>query len=255
MWELYDELIQGIPDDILVEGYNTGCSWALVRAGGSTGISVTVKGLTRDFEHQGPITGEPLKKIAACVKSWNFLEASLGAAAINAYYNAPARVEALEGIIGADKEQSLQCRTKNDAFAAYMEKTKGKRVAVIGHFPNIEEQLGPVCDLSILERNPSMGDYPDTACEYILPQQEFVFITGMTLINKTLSRLLQIVRDKAQVVLVGPSVPLAPVLFDYGVCDLAGFYVTEQETMDARVRRGEMMAIFKEGRMVRLPRA
>ena len=33
-------------------------------------------------------------------------------------------------------------------------------------------------------------DFLDSACEYILPEQDFVFITGMTLTNKTLPRLL-----------------------------------------------------------------
>ena len=55
---------------------------------------------------------------------------------------------------------------------------------------SIEELIAPLCRLSILERDPVLGDYPDSACEYILPEQDYVFITGMTLVNKTLPHLL-----------------------------------------------------------------
>ena len=60
----------------------------------------------------------------------------------------------------------------------------------MGHFPLVEKQLGRKCSLSILEREPEGADFLDSACEYILPEQDFVFITGMTLTNKTLPRLL-----------------------------------------------------------------
>ena len=35
--------------------------------------------------------------------------------------------------------------------------------------------------LVVLERKPAKDDLPDTACEYILPDQDFVFITGQPL--------------------------------------------------------------------------
>ena len=93
------------------------------------------------------------------------------------------------------------------------------------------------------------GDYPDSACEYILPEQDYVFITGMTLVNKTLPRLLQICRD-AKVSLVGPTVPLSPVLFGHGADNLSGFVCTEPERLDEAIRRGCSMEIFAGGRMV-----
>jgi uncharacterized protein (DUF4213/DUF364 family) len=66
-----------------------------------------------------------------------------------------------------------------------LEKLRGKRVAVIGHFRDLE-RIAAVCHLSILERRPEPGDLPDTACEFVLPEQEVVIMTATTLINKTL---------------------------------------------------------------------
>ena len=33
-------------------------------------------------------------------------------------------------------------------------------------------------ELNILERNLFEGDYPDSACEYLLPDMDYVFISG-----------------------------------------------------------------------------
>jgi uncharacterized protein (DUF4213/DUF364 family) len=77
-----------------------------------------------------------------------------------------------------------------------------------------------------------------------------VFITGMTLTNKTLPRLLQLTRSDARVVMVGPSVSLSPVLYRYGVTDLDGFCVTDSEHADQLIRRGAKTDIFQCGRKI-----
>jgi uncharacterized protein (DUF4213/DUF364 family) len=160
----------------------------------------------------------PLRELASAAKSWNFAEASLGVAAINAYWNNPAHGELAKALQG-----------KNfSAFEVWQDRVAGKKVAVIGHFPHLERTLGKVCDLSILEKRPLPGDYPDSACEFLLPLQDYVFATGVTLINKTLPRLLELSRRQG-LILVGPSVPLAPLLFDWGVRDLQGMVVTDPE--------------------------
>ena len=47
----------------------------------------------------------------------------------------------------------------------------------------------------------------------------------MTLHNGTLEKLLALCRSDARVMLLGPSTPLSPVLFDYGIDLLAGSVV------------------------------
>lgn len=253
MWELYDKLIEGIPSDLVVEYYQIGVSWTLVRTQEYTGVALTVKSRAHVPLYRGPISGAPLCQIAACVKSWDFMEASLGMAAINCWYNTPAKVAALDGLSGLNlTDKSLESNVKKDAFRILAEEAAGKRVAVIGRFPHLESQLAPVCQLSILERNPEKGDYPDSACEYILPEQDMVFITGMTLINKTLPRLLTLVPPKARVILVGPSVPLTPILYPFGVTDLDGFCVTDPGKADQVIRRGNSADIFLSGKMVEI---
>lgn len=248
MWELYDALIDGIPPGIPVEDFNAGCAWSMVRAGGAAGVALTVKLRSRERSCPAPAAGCDLRALAQRVKSWNFTEASLGLAAINCWYNAPERLDALglapDGIGGAE----------NDAFTRLAREAAGKRVAVIGHFPHLETTLAPVCELSILERSPDRGDYPDSACEYLLPEQELVFITGMTLVNKTLPRLLALCASASRVVLTGPSVPMAPILFGFGATDLDGFSVTDLAETDRIIRLGDNMGLFRGGRKVSLGR-
>ena len=244
-WSLYDRLIEGVPADLILEDCFVGDSWTLVRAGENWGVSMTVHQSAGPEEPKKPILDRPLREAAALAKSWDFLEASIGIAALNAYYNSPARAKDLgffppEG--GPNK--------KADAFELFRSAAEGKNVTVVGHFPHLERQLKPYCRLSILERKPQTGDYPDSACEYILPEQDFVFITGVTLTNKTLPRLLELIRPDAQVCMVGPSVPLAEALFDFGADHLAGFCVTEGKKVAVNVARGGMMDLFEGGTRV-----
>lgn len=254
MWKLYDDLIKSIPADITVDDYNVARNWTLICAGGNIGVSLTVPDSGMPRSHPGPVAGMSLRDAAALAKSWNFTEASLGVAALNAYYSTWDKAAAFPGFVRpASAGDDLASRTEKNAFFAFADELAGKKVAVIGHFPHIEKAVAPICELSILERCPSPGDYPDSACEYILPEQDYVFITGMTLINKTLPRLLQICQ-KPKVSLVGPSAPLSPVLWNYGADNISGFVCTEPERMDAIVRMGQQQEIFKSGRMVSINR-
>lgn len=241
MWQIYDDLINEIPEDLTVLECMIGASWTLVRSQKGIGIAMTVKGGRRKGSELSNISGMQLKKLAAYSKSWNMLEASLGMAAINAAFNNPSQVMDITGepMVKSDNPE------KYNGFKALEPNMAGKKVAVIGHFPDIEK-FNEICELSILEREPQADDYPDPACEYLLPEQDFVFITGAAFINKTMPRLIQLSK-KAQIVLVGPSVPVSKILFKYGVNFIASFVVIEQQLTWKAVQEGKKMNIFKAG--------
>ncbi len=242
-WSLYDELIETIPEGARALDCQAGVSWTMVRSDrGGVGLAHTVKETSRPFQYKGNLRDAPLRSVARCIKSWNMVEASIGMAAINAWYNTEARLNKL-GAHWADRG--------GDVFTTLTGRVWGKKVAVVGHFPNIERKLKPVCHLTVLERNPQQGDYPDGACEYLLPEQDFVFLTGMTLVNKTLPRLLEL-SSQAEVSLVGPSVPLTPILLSHGLQYLSGYCVTDLDVTEGIVRRGGKQEIFEGGRKVEL---
>ncbi len=226
MWELYDELIDGIPVDLTVDALICGKKRICIQSGSGIGLATPLK-----WESRMPLLtknklGMPLCEVAACIKSWNFHEAAIGVAAINAYYNNP-QVASVNGV-----EFSDQLRVEDrryDPFIMSQNDIKGKKVAVVGHFPYIEKLMAPVCDFYILEKEPEDGDYPISACEYILPDCEYVYLTCSSVIDKTLPRLLKLSQNARKITIVGPGTPLAPMLFNHGVKDLSGFIVKDNQ--------------------------
>jgi uncharacterized protein (DUF4213/DUF364 family) len=104
---------------------------------------------------------------------------------------------------------------------------QGKKVALIGHFPFVPRLYERVGELAVLEREPRPGDLPASAAPAVLAEAEVVALTSMTIHNHTLPALLQMCMPEALVILLGPSTPLSPVLFDYGVDILCGSIVTD----------------------------
>ena len=245
MWELYDALIEGIPEECLVDEFICGTYAALIRSGNGCGFSHILPGDSLP-EMMKKSLNMPLKKLAECIKSWNFVEASVGMAAINAWYNSP-EIASSNGIALTN---SLYSEDRlNDPFIAYQNVIKNKKVAVLGHFPYIEQLFQPVCDLAIIESEPLEGDYPESAAEYILPESDFVILSCVSLINKTLPRMLQLAQN-AYVIIVGPFTPLAPKLFSFGVNDLSSFIVKDNVGASRIVSGLERKKIYKTGQKV-----
>ncbi|HPR24138.1 MAG TPA: DUF364 domain-containing protein [Bacillota bacterium] len=226
MWKAYDTLIGSLPDDIEVTDVHSGPVWTIVQAGELCGIAVTVNEQNAPLPERKRFIGQSLKDVASLCRSWDFPLASIGTAALNAYINSPEQIRKTFGTYdeNSKKNTGIMIHTGN-TFDDYSRAVSGKKVAVIGHFTALERVLKSAENLIVLERKPDKGDLPDTACEYVLPYQDFVFITGSAFINKTLFRLLEISRN-ARTVVLGPSTPMAPVLFGYGADELGGL-ITE----------------------------
>lgn len=255
-WELYDLLIDEIPRDLIVDYFCQGVHWTIVQSNGNMGVSMTIrqKG-PKIMKNITDLEGMPLQEIASLIKSWDYYEASIGMAALNCYYNSQEKIRELGGFESLDLSNLTESdRIKNEVFNSFYDQLSGKKVAVIGHFPDLERRLERQCELSILEREPQSGDYPDPACEFILAEQVHVFITGTTFTNKTLPRLLEIIPDKTKINLVGPSVCFSREFFDRGVDYLSGFCILDNDEMNNHVRRGSQMQIFKTGVMINVGR-
>lgn len=243
VWKLYDELIAAVPEDAVVSECLAGLSWFLVR---STGIGVAMRPREIDVpvRNAGKIAGMKLRDLASWIKSWDSYEAAMGLAAVNSSLNAQQSLQKNCGTF-LDETQT------QDVFTCMQDELRGKRVAVIGHFHNLERISG-ICELSILERKPVQGDLPDPACEYILPEQDVVIMTATTLINKTMPRLLALSRN-ARVMVAGPSTPLHPLMFEHGIDLLGGLIVDDEASVWRAVAEGGREALFTQGgRMVKV---
>ena len=98
-------------------------------------------------------------------------------------------------------------------------------VVLVGHFPFVPRLRPRVGELLVLEQRPQEGDLPESAASEAMSQADVVAITSMTLVNRSLEGLLKLCPARAEVLLLGPSTPLSPVLFEYGVDVLCGSVV------------------------------
>ena len=223
-FELYDALIDGISSDAVVADTLMGQSWTAVETGEHFGMAMTTPVDTAPRMLAGDYTGRSLKELAQTAKSWNLTEAGFGMAAINAYYNTPQRLDALNAYEPFDK----YCTDGVDLL--------GKHIGVVGHLNMPQSVYEQAASVRILERSPRPGDYPDSACDWLIPQCDVVIMTASTLVNKTLPHLLELSRN-AYTILAGPSCPMCPQLLNFGIDRIAGLVITNVEGMKDKIRR------------------
>ena len=215
----YELLFRGIDSDDRVIDIVRGHAWtAAILSNGNVGVAMHTEGETvsRMFPS---LVGMKISQAAYAVMSWNMEEASEGMAVVNAYYNTRERTETL-------------CTGMSFSGALDGLDISGKTIGLVGHLVNhsgISQQLLEKAEKCyILEREPKPGDYPDSACEYLLPQCDIVVITGSAAINKTMPRLLTLSQN-SQIILTGPSVTLCAELMSLGIKRLYGLEIEDCE--------------------------
>ena len=153
-------------------------------------------------------------ELAQLAYSQSILEASVGMATINS-------------LLEIDENSCIEL----NAAELIMEKGKGKRIAVVGHFPFIPRVRKYSKDVWVIEKNPKEGDFGETEADNLIPQADVVAITGTALTNHThtLDHLLELCSPGAYVILLGDTAPLSPIFFTYGVDALSGTKVVDSD--------------------------
>ena len=154
------------------------------------------------------------KELAQYLLSTNSLEASIGMAALNSLLESP--------------QQNV---VQVNAFKVVAEKGVGKHVAVFGHFPYLEQIRASAKRVSVFELAPCGDEIALDQVPAILPEADVVAITSTSIINHTLDAILPYLNPNAYSVLVGPSTPLCPILFDYGFNLLAGVRIIDEAAL------------------------
>jgi len=113
-----------------------------------------------------------------------------------------------------------------------------RAVVMVGHFPFVDRLRPRVGSLEVIEMNPGPGDLPAWVAPEVIPDANVVAITSMTFHNHTLEGLLASCSPNADVILLGPSTPLSPVLFEHGISALSGAIVTDIEPVLRLVSQG-----------------
>jgi uncharacterized protein (DUF4213/DUF364 family) len=93
-------------------------------------------------------------------------------------------------------------------------------------------------NFTILEKRPQEGDRKAEDAVEVIPQADIVTVTGVTCLNDTLEGLLALKRPDAIFIVLGPSIPLSPVLFDFGVDVIGGAWVEDEEEVMKKMAQG-----------------
>ncbi len=218
---LYDALLEDIPPQPIT-ALLPGIFWTGVETQDALGLAMTTPGDTAPPALPRWESAATLAELAPGIKSWNFREATAAMAAVNAHYNTPGRLAQLD----AGEPFENYCTRGLDL--------RGKAIGVVGHLNMPESIRREAGRFFILERSPQPGDYPDSACDALLPGCDVVILTACTLVNKTLPHLLELCAG-AYTILAGPTCPLCPRLLDFGIDRLSGLVITDRQAMKQRI--------------------
>ncbi len=232
---IYELLLDYAKAETLVTEINIGLVWTVCKSQ-QLGLAMSPGIATRTLPWSGTLAGRTLAELADWITDWEPYKASVGMAAINCSLN---RYELPAGITlmpTPDRENLA-------VFDYFLPRLHGKKVVVVGRYPGIE-QLAEQINLSIIERQTMLNDYPDPACEFLLPDADWVFLTASSITNKTFPRLAELAQH-ATTVLMGPTVPWLPQLHEFAIDYLAGIEVIDPEKLIQTVAEGGGVRIFE----------
>ncbi len=244
MWEIYDALLAGMNESETVEEWLIGPRWSVVRgSSGSIGIApVIVEKYDRfDVSYQ-PAAGMSLKDVAAHIRSWNFMEASLAMAAINAFYNDPGkRTDAGDGDADTGRWRQLPGgRRSRRAFRSFCEENTSEGVTVLAEPVYDNDEIAEVPGrMDVLRKEPEFRDYYVSAYRELIPETDRLVLSGRSFVEKNAEPMMErAVSCGKPVFLFGPDVPLCPALRQYGVTAVWGFEVEKPEELMRSARTG-----------------
>jgi uncharacterized protein (DUF4213/DUF364 family) len=232
---ILDDLLQSLNTDVPVRSILVGAHWTVVCTR-HCGMAASLMSAHPHGHAQVREAGDLLKKsareLAEFARSDEALEASIGMATINS-------------LLEVDESRAVEV----NASETLTQRGRGKNVALVGHFPFIPQLRQSAGKLWVIELNPAEDEYPAEAASDLLPQADVIAITASALINHTLDNLLALCPRQSTVMILGPSTPLSPILFDHGATILSGARVVDEASVLCTVGQG---ASFRQVTGVRL---
>jgi uncharacterized protein (DUF4213/DUF364 family) len=184
-------------------------------------------------ENAGKLLPSGAKALAELSLSDRILEASIGLASINS-------------LLQIDESSCIDLNAADEIGV----RGQGKSIAIIGHFPFVKRLREVAQELWVFELpgRARPGDITGEKIADLLPRADVVAITSTTLINHTLGEILDLVKPEAYTIMLGPSTPFSPVLFDYGLDAISGSIVIDRDQVLNCISQG---ANFRQVRGVR----
>lgn len=174
--------------------------------------------------------------IAQLANSFEIVERVVGIATLNAISQHLMDLEGYSRNFGADAMAEIDVRAEDE-------------VAVVGYIrPLVGKLRTRARRVHVFEHNPQLrGDaLPDTFVDSVLPKCDVVVISGSSLANGTVDRLLELSRGARIVAFAGPTASTLPEpFFERGVKIIAGVRAKGSKVLEA-VAEAKPFAVFKD---------
>lgn len=177
----------------------------------------------------GKLSGVNVKQYLDDIFCDNVLRRTLGIAALNA----------LSNLIWEEDKCDYKPILDKDAFDE-IDVNKYDKIVVVGALiPMLKKLISNDCDFKVLEQDPrtlkerEMKYYAPASDAYkYVPDADLLVITGVTVLNGTLSELLNLAKNDADILVTGPTASMIPdVLFENGVTMTGGIIVTDADEL------------------------
>ncbi len=164
---------------------------------------------------------KPSAELVSLAYSTNPLEAAVGMAAVNS-------------LLDVDETRCINL----NAAELIREAGRGRKVAVVGHFPFVDRIRNAAAETWVIERAPREDDLGEEEAARVIPQADVIAITGSAFVNHSIEALLALCPKESYVIVLGPTTPLSSVLFEYGADVISGTRVADTETVLRQVDEG-----------------
>lgn len=218
-YEMERVLANSIPSNIAVDKVIIAHNWTMIRAGNLCGVARSPDRGTegaRSIRPSEGFRGKSLQELAGYLCSSDSLMRSVGLAAINAWWNRKEFVA--EAAIHESPTGGLS------AIQA-----PGDGVIIIGGFRGAQKRL-PMS--RIVEREPKPGDISVEDAPKAYQTAKHLAITAQTLMNGSLQSILDLSTMVSQRSLIGPSAPLCPLLFNFGLTEISGAVIIDPDAAE-----------------------
>ncbi len=219
--------------------------WTVVRSSVGAGMASTMAG---SFDRRagvpvaaaGRLLDLELGALVQLLRSASVPEAALGLAAVNSLTD-------VNRMAVADL----------NAREVLKDKGRDKAVAIIGRFPFVEEIRAVSRELWVFEKGAGRraDDLGPEHVAGVLPHAEVVAISATTLINHTIEDILPFISPHAFTMMLGPSTPMMPCLFDFGIDLLCGSVIEDPPAVIKAVEQGAVTRQISGVRRVTLNKA
>lgn len=231
---IFDVIASHVPHDARIEDVCIGIFWTFVRTQYGAAISATAHRWLEDppgvlIPNAGSLVGSYVKEMIELYDAPSLTARALANAAVSASFS----VDSMTGQRHEDKAQHLL-----ESICA--SSSERKRIALIGHFHFADalRELGHQLDIYELENRCGPEDMPSTLIPERLPCADIVVMTSSTLITHATEEILSCCRPDAFKMIVGPTVPLHPALWDFGFDAICGNAVTDAAQVSRAAREG-----------------